>query len=68
MRDQVSHLYKRVALEKMVGFVSKGAPAMIGENNGVAAKLKKKLNNSRNRLLSLVSTVVFTNRHCVQKV
>jgi uncharacterized protein (UPF0297 family) len=26
---------------KMVGFVSDGAPAMIGKNNGAAAKLKK---------------------------
>jgi hypothetical protein len=43
VRDQVSHPYTRVALEKMVGFVSKGAPAMIGENNGVAAKFKKKI-------------------------
>jgi hypothetical protein len=30
--------------EKMVGFVSNGAPAMIGKSNGVAAKLKKKKN------------------------
>jgi hypothetical protein len=28
-------------LGKMVGFVSDGALAMIGKNNGVAAKLKK---------------------------
>jgi hypothetical protein len=28
--------------EKMVGFVSDGAPAMTGQSNGVAAKLKKK--------------------------
>jgi hypothetical protein len=27
---------------KMVGFVSDGAPAIIGKNNGVAAKLKTK--------------------------
>jgi transposase-like protein len=29
---------------KMVWFVSDGAPAMIGKNNGVAAKLKRKRN------------------------
>jgi hypothetical protein len=29
--------------EKMVGFVSDGAPAMIGKSNGVAAKLKKRM-------------------------
>jgi hypothetical protein len=28
----------------MFGFVSDGAQAMIGKNNGVAAKLKKKTN------------------------
>jgi hypothetical protein len=28
--------------EKMVGFVSDGAPAMIGKSNGVAAELKEK--------------------------
>jgi hypothetical protein len=28
---------------KMVGFVSDGAPAMIGKNNGVAAKLRNKM-------------------------
>jgi hypothetical protein len=27
--------------EKVSGFVSDGAPAMIGKSNGVAAKLKK---------------------------
>jgi hypothetical protein len=27
---------------KMVGFVSDGAPDMIGKSNGVAAELKKK--------------------------
>jgi hypothetical protein len=26
----------------MIGFVSDGAPAMIGKNSGAAAKLKKK--------------------------
>jgi hypothetical protein len=29
-------------LGKMVGFVSDGAPAMIGKSSGVAAKLKEK--------------------------
>jgi hypothetical protein len=28
--------------ERIVGFVSDGAPAMIGKSNGFAAKLKKK--------------------------
>jgi hypothetical protein len=54
---------------KMVGFVSDSAPAMIGKNNSVAAKLKKnKMKEFEGRLVSIVSTVFFINRHCVQRV
>jgi hypothetical protein len=55
--------------KKMVGFVSDGASAMIGKSNAVAAKLKKKNERIRGkRLISVVPTVFFIKKHCVQKV
>jgi hypothetical protein len=44
---------------KMVGFVSDGAPAMIGKNNGAAAKLKK------NRMKEFEGTASFHSLHCI---
>jgi hypothetical protein len=44
--------------EKMVGFVSDGAPAMIGTSNGVAAKLKK-------RMKEFEGTTSFFSLHCI---
>jgi hypothetical protein len=40
----VGNPFKQIcaALGKMIGFVTDGAPAMIGTNNGAAEKLKKK--------------------------
>jgi hypothetical protein len=48
-------------------FVRDGAPSKIGKNNGAAAKLKKR-KNTREQLLSSVSTVFIINIICVQKV
>jgi hypothetical protein len=42
----------------MVGFVSDGAPAMIGKNNGVAAKLRNKMKEFRR-------TTSFRSLHCI---
>jgi hypothetical protein len=45
--------------EKMVRFVSNGAPAMIGTSNGVAAKLKKK------RMKEFEGKTSFFSLHCI---
>jgi hypothetical protein len=44
----------------MVGFLCDGALAMTGKSNGVSEKLKTKLKNSKQRLLSLVSAICRT--------
>jgi hypothetical protein len=44
---------------KMVGFVSDGAPAMIGKNKDVAAKLKK------NKMKEFEGTTCFRSLHCI---
>jgi hypothetical protein len=53
---------------KMVGengwLVSDGVPAMIGNNNKKRRCNQKK---SRERVLSIVSTVFFINMHCMQR-
>jgi hypothetical protein len=36
--------------EKMVGFVSDGAPAMIGKSNGVAARLRKGMKEFKGKI------------------
>jgi hypothetical protein len=53
--------------EKMTGFVSDGAPTTTGKNNYIAAKFKKKWNNL-SKQLSLVSTVFFFKKQCLQRV
>jgi hypothetical protein len=49
-----------MGLEKMFGFVSNGAPAAIGKNDGVAAK---KLRNMKERFLSLFSALHLNMEH-----
>jgi hypothetical protein len=42
----------------MVGFVSDGAPAMIGKSNGVAAKFKKRMKDFEGK-------TPFSSLHCI---
>jgi hypothetical protein len=59
--SQMVNLFNKFVLPwgKMVGFVSDGAPAIIGKNNGVAAKLKK------NKMKEFEGTTCFRSLHCI---
>jgi hypothetical protein len=59
--SQLANLLNKFELTfgKMAGFVSDGAPAMIGKNNNVAAKLKK------NKAKEFEGTTYFRSLHCI---
>jgi hypothetical protein len=52
----------------MFVFVSDGAPAVIDKNKWAGEEFKKYCKHSRERLISLVSTLFLINKHCVQRV